>query len=110
MITTSEFNDVKSRMLAMHSRRKIDHGRIRTSRRCAERAGSTDGPIDADEDGKTPKADEDERPTLKKPAVELDARVCLRKPPGTPTPRVASDLFRRYNPSEAHPIRETCQN
>jgi predicted Zn-dependent protease len=65
VITTSEFNDVKSRMLAMHNRRKIDTGdpnkpSLRRS------PGSTTGPIDADEDGKTPKADEDERPTLKK--------------------------------------------
>jgi beta-barrel assembly-enhancing protease len=65
VITTSEFNDVKSRMLAMHSRRKIDTGDPNkpTLRRSP---GSTNGPIDADEDGKTPKADEDERPTLKK--------------------------------------------
>ena len=65
VITTSEFNDVKSRMLAMHNRRKIDTGDPNkpTLRRSP---GSTNGPIDADEDGKTPKADEDERPTLKK--------------------------------------------
>jgi predicted Zn-dependent protease len=65
VITTSEFNDVKNRMLAMHNRRKIDPGDPNkpTLRRTA---GSTTGPIDADDDGKTPKADEDERPTLKK--------------------------------------------
>jgi predicted Zn-dependent protease len=65
VITTSEFNDVKSRMLAMHSRRKLDpvDPNKPTLRRTA---GNTEGPIDADEDGKTPKADEDERPTLKK--------------------------------------------
>jgi len=65
VITTSEFNDVKNRMLAMHNRRKIDPGDPNkpTLRRTA---GSSNGPIDADDDGKTPKADEDERPTLKK--------------------------------------------
>ena len=65
VITTSEFNDVKNRMRAMHNRRKIDTGDPNkpTLRRSA---GSTNGPIDADDDGKTPKADEDERPTLKK--------------------------------------------
>jgi predicted Zn-dependent protease len=65
VITTSEFNDVKARMLAMHSRRKLDpqDPNKPTLRRSP---GSTNGPIDADEDGKTPKADEDERPTLKK--------------------------------------------
>jgi predicted Zn-dependent protease len=66
VITTSEFNDVKNRMLAMHNRRKIDTGDPNkpTLRRTA--GGGTNDPIDADEDGKTPKADEDERPTLKK--------------------------------------------
>jgi predicted Zn-dependent protease len=65
VITTSEFNDVKNRMLAMHNRRKIDTADPNkpTLRRTA---GSGNGPIDADDDGKTPKADEDERPTLKK--------------------------------------------
>jgi beta-barrel assembly-enhancing protease len=65
VITTSEFNDVKSRLSAMHSRRKLDTDdpnkpSLRRS------PGSTTGPIDADEDGKKPKADEDERPTLKR--------------------------------------------
>jgi predicted Zn-dependent protease len=65
VITTSEFNDVKARMMAMHSRRKLDptDPNKPSLRRTA---GTTEGPIDADEDGKTPKADEDERPTLKK--------------------------------------------
>jgi beta-barrel assembly-enhancing protease len=68
VVTTSEFNDVKSRLLAMHNRRKVDtedpnKPRLRRS------PGSTTGPIDPDENGKTPKSDEDERPTLKrKPA------------------------------------------
>lgn len=66
VITTSEFNDVKNRMLAMHNRRKIDTADPNkpTLRRTA--GNGTNDPIDADEDGKTPKADEDERPTLKK--------------------------------------------
>jgi beta-barrel assembly-enhancing protease len=65
VITTSEFNDVKSRLSAMHSRRKLDteDPNKPTLRRSP---GSTTGPIDADEDGKKPKADEDERPTLKR--------------------------------------------
>jgi predicted Zn-dependent protease len=68
VITTSEFNDVKGRLLAMHSRRKNDpqDPNKPTLRRSP---GSTTGPIDADEDGKTPKADEDERPTLKRRPV-----------------------------------------
>jgi len=65
VITTSEFNDVKNRMLAMHNRRKIDTADPNKPS-LRRTAGSTTAPIDADEDGKTPKADEDERPTLKK--------------------------------------------
>src|SRR5271168_2118350 len=65
VITTSEFNDVKARMLAMHSRRKLDPADPNKPS-LRRTAGTTEGPIDADEDGKTPKADEDERPTLKK--------------------------------------------
>ena len=65
VVTTSEFNDVKGRLLAMHNRRKVDDKDI--NRPKLRRApGSTTGPIDADEDGKKPKADEDERPTLKR--------------------------------------------
>jgi predicted Zn-dependent protease len=66
VITTSEFNDVKNRMLAMHNRRKIDTADPNkpTLRRTA--GNGTNDPIDADENGNTPKADEDERPTLKK--------------------------------------------
>ena len=65
VVTTSEFNDVKARLLAMHNRRKIDDKDINrpTLRRTP---GSSTGPVDADEDGKTPKSDEDERPTLKR--------------------------------------------
>jgi predicted Zn-dependent protease len=65
VVTTSEFNDVKGRLLAMHSRRKIDDKN--TNRPTLRRApGSSTGPVDVDENGKTPKSDEDERPTLKR--------------------------------------------
>jgi predicted Zn-dependent protease len=66
VITTSEFNDVKNRMLAMHNRRKIDTADPNKPSLRRTAGGGTNDPIDADEDGKTPKADEDERPTLKK--------------------------------------------
>jgi len=65
VVTTSEFNDVKTRLVAMHDHRKIepkDENRPRLRRA----PGSTTGPVDADENGKQPKADEDERPTLKR--------------------------------------------
>jgi predicted Zn-dependent protease len=65
VVTTSEFNDVKGRLLAMHNKRKVDDKD--TNRPQLRRGpGSTTGPVDADEDGKKPKSDEDERPTLKR--------------------------------------------
>jgi len=65
VLTTSEFNDVKARLLAMHNRHKNEptDPNKPTLRRTP---GSGTGPVDADEDGKKPKADEDERPTLKR--------------------------------------------
>jgi predicted Zn-dependent protease len=65
VVTTSEFNDVKSRLLAMHNRRKIDT-EDPNKPKLKRTPGSGNGPIDADEDGKKPKSDEDERPTLKR--------------------------------------------
>ena len=65
VVTTSEFNDVKSRLLAMHNRRKIDT-EDPNKPRLRRTPGSGTGPVDADEDGKKPKSDEDERPTLKR--------------------------------------------
>ena len=66
VVTTSEFNDVKTRLMAMHNRRKIDNT-VDPNKPTLRRApGSTTGPVDADENGKTPKSDEDERPTLKR--------------------------------------------
>ena len=69
VVTTSEFNDVKTRLYAMHNRRKIDV-KDENRPRLRRTPGSTTGPIDADEDGKTPKSDEDERPTLKRRASD----------------------------------------
>jgi len=70
LVTTSEFNDVKARLLAMHNRRKIDT-EDPNKPKLRRTPGSGTGPIDPDENGKTPKADEDERPTLKrKPASD----------------------------------------
>ena len=65
VVTTSEFNDVKARLLAMHNKRKIDD-KDPNRPQLRRTPGSTTGPIDADEDGKKPKSDEDERPTLKR--------------------------------------------
>jgi predicted Zn-dependent protease len=65
VVTTSEFNDVKARLLSMHNRRKIETDDPNKPR-LRRAPGSTTGPIDPDENGKTPKSDEDERPTLKR--------------------------------------------
>ena len=65
VVTTSEFNDVKARLLAMHNRRKVDD-KDPNKPQLRRTPGSGTGPIDADEDGKKPKSDEDERPTLKR--------------------------------------------
>jgi len=65
VVTTSEFNDVKNRLLAMHNRRKIDDKDVNKPQ-LRRTPGSGTGPVDADENGKTPKSDEDERPTLKR--------------------------------------------
>ncbi len=65
VVNTSEFNDVKARLAMMHNKRKPeaeDPNRPRLRRA----PGSTTGPVDVDEDGKKPKTDSDERPTLKR--------------------------------------------
>ncbi len=63
VVNTSEFGDVKSRVLAMHNRRKIDNpdnsGRP-TLRR------NPNGRIDADGNEKAAPADQDDRPTLQR--------------------------------------------
>jgi beta-barrel assembly-enhancing protease len=65
LVTTSEFNDVKDRLAMLHSHRKVDQGDPNKPR-LRRTPGTGTGPVDADDDGKTPKSDEDERPTLKR--------------------------------------------
>jgi len=71
VLTTSEFNDVKGRLAAMHNKRKIDSpadGNRPTLRRSP---GSGPGTVGSDEDGKAPASDDEDRPTLKRrPASE----------------------------------------
>jgi len=72
VLNTSEFNDVKARLLAMHNHRKIDDKDLNKPK-LRRAPGSGTGPVDADEDGKKPKGDEDERPTLKRrPSSDSD--------------------------------------
>jgi len=68
VVSTSEFSDVKGRLLAMHNRRKVDVEKDANRPRLRRAPGSTGtGPI-TDDNGneKQPKGDEDERPTLKR--------------------------------------------
>jgi predicted Zn-dependent protease len=65
VVTTSEFNEVKNRLLAMHNRRKLDDKDVNKPQ-LRRTPGSGTGPVDVDENGKMPKGDEDERPTLKR--------------------------------------------
>jgi len=66
VVNTSEFNEVKARLVAMHSRRKVDDkdaGRP-TLRKAG---GGAPTPVEGESgDEKKPKSDEDERPTLKR--------------------------------------------
>jgi beta-barrel assembly-enhancing protease len=66
VVNTSEFNDVKNRLAMLHNRRKLDTKEDANRPRLRRAPGSTTGPVDADEDGKKPKSDQDERPTLKR--------------------------------------------
>jgi len=63
VVNTSEFNDVKTRVLAMHNRRKVDDKKD-AGRPTLRR--NPNGQIDANGDEKAPKADQDDRPTLKR--------------------------------------------
>lgn len=65
VVTTSEFNDVKGRLMTMHNRRKPDD---KDANRPRLRRAPGGGTIPVDEDGneKKQKEDQDERPTLKR--------------------------------------------
>lgn len=63
VVNTSEFNDVKTRVLAMHSRRKVDD--VKDAGRPTLRR-NPNGQIDSNGDEKAPKADQEDRPTLKR--------------------------------------------
>ena len=66
VVNTSEFNDVKARIAMLHGRRKVDT-KSDPSRPTLRRApGSGNGPVDTNNDGTTPKTDQDDRPTLKR--------------------------------------------
>ena len=64
VVTTSEFNDVKARLAMLHNHRKVENSD--PSRPTLRRGPGTNGPVDQNPDGTTPKTDSDERPTLKR--------------------------------------------
>jgi predicted Zn-dependent protease len=65
VLTTSEFNDVKTRVVALHNHRKLDDVKDAARPRLRRSPGS--GTIDDDSGAPaTQKSDQDERPTLKR--------------------------------------------
>jgi beta-barrel assembly-enhancing protease len=65
VVTTSEFNDVKARLLALHNRRKVDDKDLNRPRLRRAPGGGT-GPIEGDGKDNKKADDSDERPTLKR--------------------------------------------
>jgi predicted Zn-dependent protease len=65
VVNTSEFNDVKARLTALHNRRKVDTKEDPGRPRLRRAPGSGTSPVD-DENESKQKPDEDERPTLKR--------------------------------------------
>src|SRR5579884_630795 len=65
VVTTSEFNDVKARLLAMHNRRKLDDNDVNKPR-LRRKPGSGPATVDPDGTSKPSNGDDDERPTLKR--------------------------------------------
>jgi predicted Zn-dependent protease len=73
VLTTSEFNDVKGRLLAMHNKRKVDNPADPTRPTLRRAPGSNGGTVGPDDGGNggTTSTDDDDRPTLKRrPASE----------------------------------------
>jgi predicted Zn-dependent protease len=67
VITTSEFEDVKGRLMAMNNRRQVGAKPEDANRpRLKKGPGSAGGPIEGEEGDKKPKEESDERPTLKR--------------------------------------------
>lgn len=67
VVTTSEFDTVKTRLVAMHNKRKIDPAADANRPRLRRAPGGGTVPVDDDTgEEKKPKADQDERPTLKR--------------------------------------------
>jgi predicted Zn-dependent protease len=73
VLTTSEFNDVRTRLMAMHNKRKVDGPADPTKPTLRRAPGSSGGTVGADDSGNggTTNSDDDDHPTLKRrPASE----------------------------------------
>ncbi len=71
VLTTSEFNDVRARLMAMHNKRKIDTNTDPNRPTLRRAPGASAGTVDPDGSGKSSSSDDDDRPTLKRrPASE----------------------------------------
>ena len=64
VVSTSEFNDVKARVMAMHGRKNVPDGKGDSSRPTLRR--NPNGTIDSNGEETAPKADDQDRPTLKR--------------------------------------------
>jgi predicted Zn-dependent protease len=73
VLTTSEFNDVRARLMAMHNKRKIDTTNDPTKPTLRRAPGSSGGTVDdsGNGTGNSTGTDDEDRPTLKRrPASE----------------------------------------
>jgi len=66
VVTTSEFNDVKGRLLAMHNKRKVDDPKDLNKPQLRRAPGSGTGTVDSDGSGGSNTNSDDDRPTLKR--------------------------------------------
>lgn len=66
VVTTSEFNDVKDRLVAMNNRRRPDEEKDSNRPRLRRAPGGGTPQVDEDGNEKAPREDEDERPKLKR--------------------------------------------
>lgn len=64
VVNTSEFNDIKARVEAMHNRRAIDTNKDSSGRPTLRR--NPNGQIDSNGNEKAPSSDDSDRPTLKR--------------------------------------------
>ena len=65
VVTTSEFEDVKARLTALHNRRRVDDKEDANRPRLKKSPGGSTTPVEGDKDKKETE-EEDERPTLKR--------------------------------------------